>query len=90
MRCVCLIAVWSTGKIDFVEPDPEEYQAVQMTRDDNVLLNDVYFTSYNMNHHQPLTPLTPISKIVSVPRTSSNLRTLDDLVDPDIPPPYTL
>lgn len=63
MRCVCLIAVWSTGQIDFVEPDPEEYQAVQMTRDDNVLLNDVYFTSYNMNHHQPLTPLTPISKI---------------------------
>lgn len=55
--------MWSTGKIDFVEPDPEEYQAVQMTRDDNVLLNDVYFTSYNMNHHQPLTPLTPISKI---------------------------
>ncbi|XP_055638622.1 transcription factor kayak isoform X2 [Toxorhynchites rutilus septentrionalis] len=33
-----------------------------MTRDDNVLLNDVYFTSYNINH-QPLTPLTPISKI---------------------------
>lgn len=55
--------------------DPEDYQAVQMTRDDNaVLLNDVYFTSYNMNHHQPLTPLTPISKIVS-PRLSSNLRT---------------
>lgn len=55
----------SAGKIDFVEPEPEEHQAVQMTRDDNVLLNDVYFTSYNMNHHQPLTPLTPISKIVS-------------------------
>ncbi|XP_058443855.1 transcription factor kayak isoform X2 [Malaya genurostris] len=33
-----------------------------MTRDDNVLLNDVYFGSYNMTH-QPLTPLTPISKI---------------------------
>ncbi|XP_055524252.1 transcription factor kayak isoform X2 [Wyeomyia smithii] len=33
-----------------------------MTRDDNVLLNDVYFGSYNMSQ-QPLTPLTPISKI---------------------------
>lgn len=43
-----------------MEEDPD--QAAQMTRDDNVLLNDVYFNSYNMNH-QPLTPLTPISKI---------------------------
>ncbi|XP_049529572.1 transcription factor kayak isoform X2 [Anopheles darlingi] len=32
-----------------------------MTRDDNVLLNDVYFNAYNTN--SPLTPLTPISKL---------------------------
>ncbi|XP_055586284.1 transcription factor kayak isoform X2 [Uranotaenia lowii] len=32
-----------------------------MTRDD-VLLNDVYFNSYNVQH-QPLTPLTPMSKL---------------------------
>ncbi|XP_035895608.1 transcription factor kayak isoform X2 [Anopheles stephensi] len=32
-----------------------------MTRDDNVLLNDVYFNAYNTN--PPLTPLTPISKL---------------------------
>lgn len=53
-----------TGKIDYLEEEEQE-EAAQMTRDDNVLLNDVYFTSYNINH-QPLTPLTPISKIVSV------------------------
>lgn len=81
-----MIIVLSAGKIDFVEPEPEEHQAVQMTRDDNVLLNDVYFTSYNMNHHQPLTPLTPISKIVSeVSRTPLTYEPVGDLVDPDIP-----
>ncbi|XP_058064172.1 transcription factor kayak isoform X2 [Anopheles bellator] len=32
-----------------------------MTRDDNVLLNDVYFNAYNIN--SPLTPLTPMSKL---------------------------
>lgn len=55
--------VWS-GKIDFEEEEHPD-QAAQMTRDDNVLLNDVYFTSYNMSH-QPRTPLTPVSKLVSV------------------------
>lgn len=44
-----------------IEHPGEDEEAAQMTRDD-VLLNDVYFTSYNMNH-QPLTPLTPISKV---------------------------
>lgn len=56
--------VRTTGKIDYLEEEQKE-KAAQMTRDDNVLLNDVYFNAYNMNH-TPLTPLTPISKIVSV------------------------
>ncbi|EAT39223.1 AAEL008953-PC [Aedes aegypti] len=50
---------WRKLAVDYLE---QENQADQMTRDDNVLLNDVYFNAYNMNH-QPLTPLTPISKI---------------------------
>lgn len=54
---------WRKLAVDYLE---QENQADQMTRDDNVLLNDVYFNAYNMNH-QPLTPLTPISKIVSDP-----------------------
>lgn len=50
---------WRKLAVDYLE---QENQTDQMTRDDNVLLNDVYFNAYNMNH-QPLTPLTPISKI---------------------------
>lgn len=54
---------WLKLAVDYLEQDQP---ADQMTRDDNVLLNDVYFNAYNMTH-QPLTPLTPISKIVSDP-----------------------
>ncbi|KXJ76768.1 hypothetical protein RP20_CCG009011 [Aedes albopictus] len=50
---------WLKLAVDYLEQDQP---ADQMTRDDNVLLNDVYFNAYNMTH-QPLTPLTPISKI---------------------------
>lgn len=69
VTCASTNKIVQTGKIDY--PDDKE-EAAQMTRDDNVLLNDVYFTSYNMNH-QPLTPLTPISKIVSVPCVLSSV-----------------
>lgn len=63
-----MIKLWrKVTTIDYLDQKEEEQenQASQMTRDDNaVLFNDVYLNSYNMNH-QPLTPLTPISKIVS-------------------------
>ncbi|XP_065085401.1 transcription factor kayak isoform X2 [Ochlerotatus camptorhynchus] len=61
-----MIKLWrKVTTIDYLDQKEEEQenQAGQMTRDDNaVLFNDVYLNSYNMNH-QPLTPLTPISKI---------------------------
>lgn len=63
-----MIKLWhKVTSIDYLE-QKDENQAGQMTRDDSasVLFNDVYLNSYNMNH-QPLTPLTPISKIVSDP-----------------------
>lgn len=65
-----MIKLWrKVTTVDYLDQKEEEQenQAGQMTRDDNaVLFNDVYLNSYNLNH-QPLTPLTPISKIVSDP-----------------------